>query len=334
MKFLTNVEGIHRFSLNVTARMRPELYYHLSQDGTSMASSDFSEYFSGERYKQLIRLIDLALDEDGPDPGSQAIFAPGDRFEALIVAKEDTGIAGFPVIPLVLDRCIFRDPDTDPAYSWEAMVEEGGTAARGVTVARLNGAARHLLRSERVILNIVSRLCGIATRTRQYVEALSGTGVRLLDTRKTQPGMRVADKYAVRMGGGTNHRFSLADMIMLKDNHIDASGSMSSAVAKVRALHPDLPLEAECRTMAEVDEAVACKVDRLMLDNMGPEAMAASLARIPPEIEVEISGNVNLCDIRNLALIGPRHADFISVGRLTHSVKAADLSMRLAPEER
>ncbi len=293
---------------------------------------EFSHYFSGERRGNLLRLLSLALDEDGPDPTSQAIFGPEDRFRAVIVAKEDLIVAGLPVIPLVMDLCIEKDPHTDSRYDWEALVVEGARAPRGATLARLSGAARHLLRAERVILNVVSRLAGIAGLTRQYVDALAGTGVRLLDTRKTQPGMRGLDKYAVQAGGGTNHRFSLADMLMLKDNHIDAAGSLSLAVARARAAQPHIPLEVECRTLDEVDEAVRCRVDRLMLDNMGPEGLSAALARIPADLETEISGNVTLETIRDLALIGPRHADFISVGRITHSVKAADISLRFAPE--
>ena len=296
-------------------------------------TSDFLDYFSGERRVNLLRLISLALDEDGPDATSQAIFGPTDRFQAVIVAKEDVRVAGLPVIPLVMDACIEKDPQTDARYAWEALVAEGDFALKGTVVARLSGTARHLLRAERVMLNIVSRLSGIAFVTRQYVDALDGTGVRLLDTRKTQPGMRGLDKYGVHAGGGVNHRFSLADMMMLKDNHIDAAGSMARAVERARAAHPGIPLEVECRTMDEVDEAIRCRPDRLMLDNMGPEGLSRALACIPRELEVEISGNVNLETIRDLALIGPRRADFISVGRITHSVKAADLSMRFAPEE-
>jgi nicotinate-nucleotide pyrophosphorylase (carboxylating) len=188
------------------------------------------------------------------------------------------------------------------------------------------------LRAERVILNIVARLCGIATLTSRYVRALDGTNTRLLDTRKTQPGMRGLDKYAVAVGGGVNHRFSLADMLMLKDNHIDAAGSITGAVARLRAASAGLPLEVECRTPAEVAEAAACKADRIMLDNMDDALLAESLALIPPDIEAEISGNVTLETIRALALIGDRRPDFISVGRITHSAPIADLSMRLAPE--
>jgi nicotinate-nucleotide pyrophosphorylase (carboxylating) len=279
-------------------------------------------------------LIRLALDEDGPDPTSNGIFTPADRMRAVIVTRQDAVIAGLPVIPLIVDACVELQPETDPAYTWEALTPEGGTARAGDAIARLSGATRHVLRAERVILNIVTRLCGIATLTARYAQALAGTGTRLLDTRKTQAGMRGLDKYAVAAGGGVNHRMSLADMLLIKDNHIDAAGSITGAVTRLRAASPRLPLEVECRTPAEVSEAVSCKADRIMLDNMDAAALTASLALIPPAIEAEISGNVTLETIRALALTGARRPDFISVGRITHSAAAADLSMRLAPEDR
>lgn len=292
----------------------------------------FSEYFHGVRREQLIRLIDLALDEDGPDLTSDGIFAPSDRMRAVIVAKEDTLIAGLPVIALIMDACIARQPATDTAYTCRLLKAEGARALVGEQLVHIHGAARHVLRAERVILNIVARLSGIANLTARYVAALDSTGVRLLDTRKTQPGMRGLDKYAVHIGGAVNHRMSLADMLMLKDNHIDAAGSITLAVTKLRAACPGIPLEVECRTPQDVREAVACAVDRIMLDNMTPETLAHALTLIPAPIEAEISGNVTLETIRDLALTGTRRVDFISVGRITHSAPAADLSMRLAPE--
>jgi nicotinate-nucleotide pyrophosphorylase (carboxylating) len=293
---------------------------------------DFAHYFRGPLHDRRPALIRLALDEDGPDCTSDGIFTPTDRMKAVIVAKQDTVIAGLPVIPLILDACAALRPETDRAHTWEALAAEGSAARAGDAIARLSGAARHLLRAERIILNILSRLCGIASLTSRYARELEGTGARLLDTRKTQPGMRGLDKYAVAVGGGVNHRLSLADMLMIKDNHIDAAGSITGAVARLRAGSPRLPLEVECRTPDDVAEAAACKADRIMLDNMDAALLAASLPLIPPDIEAEISGNVTLENIRLLALIGPRHPDFISVGRITHSASAADLSMRLAPE--
>jgi nicotinate-nucleotide pyrophosphorylase (carboxylating) len=289
----------------------------------------FSEYFRADRYEQLLRLVQLALDEDGPDRTSNAVFPATARMRAGIVAKKPTLVAGLPVIAQVMDACVNEQPDTDPRYHWQAFRPEGEHVPAGTAIAAIDGAARHLLRAERTILNIVSRLCGIAELTSRHVQALEGTGVRLLDTRKTQPGMRCLNKYAVHAGGGVNHRFSLADMLLLKDNHIDAAGSMAGAVALLRDACP-LPLEVECRTRDEVLEAVRCKADRIMLDNMDAEELSRALALVPPGIETEISGNVTLENIRALAMIGPRRPDFISVGRLTHSAAAADLSMRLA----
>ena len=189
-------------------------------------------------------------------------------------------------------------------------------------------------RAERVILNVVSHLCGIATLTRRYVQALEGTGVRLLDTRKTMPGLRYPDKYAVLCGGGHNHRRNLAEMLMLKDNHIDAAGSITGAVQALRARYnPCPPIEVECRNCDEVREAVACKVERIMLDNMSPDRLPEALELVPSSIETEVSGGVSLDTIRDYAMASPRRKpDFISVGRITHSAVTADLSMRIAKE--
>ncbi len=161
---------------------------------------------------------------------------------------------------------------------------------------------------------------------------LKGTGVRLLDTRKTTPCLRWPEKYAVQAGGGTNHRKNLAEMLMLKDNHIDAAGSITAAVAALRARYrPCPPVEVECRTLEHVREAVAAKAERIMMDNMEGPLLSRALALVPPDVEAEVSGGVRLETIRAIALMGPRRPDFISVGRLTHSAVAADFSMTLIP---
>lgn len=296
-----------------------------------MKTVEFSFFFNEEAHKHLASLIGLALAEDGPDLTSNGIFPPHERMQAHIVAKEDTIVAGLPLIPLVLNQCVQHPADL--SYTWLACVSEGEIAEKGQIIARLNGSSRMLLRAERVILNLISRLCGVANSTRKYVEALKDTGVHLLDTRKTMPGMRLLDKYAVRLGGGLNHRLNLSDMLMLKDNHIDAAGSIVRAVETLRSTYsPCPPIEVECRTQEDVREAVGCQVERIMLDNMNPQQLSKALASIPLHIEAEISGNVTLENIRELALIGPRKPDFISVGRITHSAPVADLSMRLKAE--
>ena len=220
------------------------------------------------------------------------------------------------------------------SYTWQSLAKEGEEVAKGSIVARISGPARQVLRAERVILNFVSHLCGIANLTRRYAEKLEGTGVRLLDTRKTMPGLRYPDKYAVLCGGGHNHRRNLAEMLMLKDNHIDAAGSMTKAVELLRGRYtPCPPIEVECRNHDEISEAVACRVDRIMLDNMTPDMLPEALEMIPSSIETEISGGVSLDTIRAYATVSTvRKPDFISVGRITHSAVTADLSMRIAKE--
>ena len=244
------------------------------------------------------------------------------------MAKEATVVAGLPFVERVLDQCTaITDPNMQ--YSAAYHVSEGDFAEQGKTLFTLTGSAVLLLKAERVILNFMTHLSGIATLTRRYVQALEGTRTQLLDTRKTLPGLRYPEKYAVLVGGGKNHRLHLGDMLMLKDNHIDRSGSITKAVASLRSAYaPCPPIEVECRNLTDVQEAVACKVERIMLDNMTPEAMSQALKHIPEEIETEASGGVSLETIREIGLIGP---DFVSVGRLTHSAPSADLSMRLAP---
>ena len=198
----------------------------------------------------------------------------------------------------------------------------------------MEGPAIVLLKAERVILNFITHLSGIANLTARYVRELEGTGVRLLDTRKTTPCLRWPEKYAVQAGGGCNHRKNLVEMLMLKDNHIDAAGSMTKAVELLRGRYnPCPPIEVECRNLDEISEAVACRVDRIMLDNMTPDMLPEALEMIPSFIETEISGGVSLDTIRAYATVSTvRKPDFISVGRITHSAVTADLSMRIAKE--
>lgn len=276
----------------------------------------------------------MALEEDGPDLTAEGIFAPASpdspetMIRARIVAKQDTLVAGLPLIPLILG--MYAEQGGAQAH-WQPCVAEGAHVPCGTEVARLHGPVVTLLKTERIFLNFITHLSGIANLTKLYVDQLEGTGVRLLDTRKTLPGLRWPEKYAVRVGGGYNHRRNLTEMLMLKDNHIDAAGSITAAVQKLRATYsPCPPIEVECRNNEEVREAVEACADRIMLDNMDAAGLAAALPLIPQSIEAEISGGVTLDNIRELASAGTRRADFISVGRLTHSAPAADFSMRLA----
>ena len=212
-------------------------------------------------------------------------------------------------------------------------VEEAARVPAMTTVARLHGPAVLLLRAERVILNFITHLSGIANLTARYVQELEGTGVRLLDTRKTTPGLRWPEKYAVQAGGGCNHRKNLVEMLMLKDNHIDAAGSIGAAVRQLRERYsPCPPIEVECRTLDHVRAALDAGADRIMMDNMDSPLLSQALALVPPHVETEVSGGVRLETIRAIALTGPRRPDFISVGRLTHSAVAADFSMTLESE--
>lgn len=294
-----------------------------------MHSTNFDNFFSGGAGLHLMRAIRDSLTEDGPDLTSNAVFSANHALHAIIVAKEDTLLAGLPIIPLVLEESAHLEPG-DWSYTYHAT--EGAFLPAGTTVASLHGSARILLRAERIILNFICHLSGIANLTRAYVKALEGTDVRLLDTRKTLPGLRYPEKYAVLVGGGVNHRKNLSELLMLKDNHIDAAGGISQAVAALRkAYAPVPPIEVECRTLEEVAEAVACDVSRIMLDNMSAEKMREALNMTPASIEVEISGGVTLENIGKLARSGAdRKADFISVGRLSHSAPAADFSMRIS----
>ena len=296
-----------------------------------MQRETFDNFFSGLARRHLVRAIRDALLEDGPDLTSNAVFAQGDTLTATVVAKENTLLAGGYILPMVLEETAAVEQGD---WTASCLTPDGAYIKAGTCIAEISGSARVILRAERVVLNFICHLSGIANLVARYVKALEGTGVRLLDTRKTLPGLRYPEKYAVLVGGGCNHRKNLGEMLMLKDNHIDAAGGIAKAVELVRAAYePGLPVEVECRTLEEVREASAVGVSRIMLDNMGldnkgREMMQKALAAIPASIEVEVSGGVTLENIAELACVGKdRKADFISVGRLTHSAPAADYSM-------
>lgn len=285
----------------------------------------FSQFFHPQTLPLLHRLVDLALEEDGRDLTSEALFSSSDVLHAVIVAKEDTLVAGLPLIEIVLGRMGCA------AHQTTLLVTDGERVSRGREVARISGPAPILLKAERVIMNFICRLSGVANLTNRFVRAVDGTGVRVLDTRKTTPGLRYLEKYAVRLGGGHNHRLNLEEMLMLKDNHIDQAGSITRAVAALdRAYAVRPPLEIECRTLDHVREAVALNPQRIMLDNMDRDTARLALELIPAHMESEISGNVTLETIADLAALGPT---FISTGAITHSAMVADFSMRLSPTQ-
>ncbi len=271
-------------------------------------------------------LIDLAIAEDiGPgDATSLSTIAPETVLHGRIVAKESGVIAGLPVAEAVFHKI-------DPSIIFKAHVLEGQTVVAGELVAEVHGSGAALLAGERTALNFLQRMSGIATLTRTFVDAVSTTHTAILDTRKTIPGYRLLDKYAVRMGGGINHRRSLFDMVMVKDNHIDGAGGITPAVQRARAAYPDLPIEVEVRNLDELREALAIEppLTQIMLDNMSLETMREAVAITAGRVPLEASGNATLKTVAEIAATG---VNFISVGALTHSVKALDLSMKIAPE--
>ena len=293
-----------------------------------MSQTLFDEFFQAEARLFLLTTLRVALSEDGADLTSQALFTDQDTAQAQVVAKQEAVMAGLPILPLLLEFS-GGGPDSEfgpPPCECFLNVEDGERVSPGAVVAVLQGPAARLLTLERTMLNTLTHLSGVATLTAEYVKRLQGTRTRLLDTRKTLPGLRYPEKYAVLVGGGTNHRKNLSEMLMLKDNHIDRAGSIPAAVDALRAAYdPCPPIEVECRNLDEVRQAVGAGVDRVMLDNMDQATMRQAL-ELARGVETEISGGVDLDTIADLARLGP---DFISVGRLTHSAPAVDLSMRM-----
>ncbi|MDH4208408.1 MAG: carboxylating nicotinate-nucleotide diphosphorylase [Anaerolineae bacterium] len=267
-------------------------------------------------------IVQLALDEDigKGDVTSVAILPSGLALAGQILSKEQGVLAGLEVANLA-----FRLTNQSVAMIPETM--DGEAIEPGQVLAQLRGPGVGILSAERVALNFLQRMSGIATMTRQFVEAVKGTKAVILDTRKTAPGLRVLDKLAVRLGGGQNHRMGLYDMVLIKDNHIAAAGSISEAVRRVRAAVGDiLAVEVEVTSRLQLEEALAAGVDRIMLDNMGIEEMAAAVALTDNRVDLEASGNVTLDNVAEVAATG---VDFISVGSLTHSVRALDISLEI-----
>jgi nicotinate-nucleotide pyrophosphorylase (carboxylating) len=269
------------------------------------------------------RVVRGALDEDfryGPDITSEATAAPGARAVAGVVARQPGVLAGVPVALAVLDVAGV------PADAAEPLRADGDRIDAGCEVLRISASLREMLAAERTMLNFLTHLSGIATSTRAWADAVAGTGTAVRDTRKTTPGLRQLEKYAVRCGGGVNHRIGLGDAALVKDNHVAAAGGITAAVAAVRAAAPGLPLEVECDSLAQVSEALAAGVGLILLDNMGIEDLraAVALARQHPEVRLEASGGLRLDMARAMAQTG---VDFIAVGALTHSSPALDLGL-------
>jgi len=266
-------------------------------------------------------IILRALKEDMPmgDITTESTVPEDETSCARLIAKEDIVVAGLEVFCRVftlLDRNVY----------FERYVNDGDKVKTGTVILRISGNSRAMLKAERTALNLLQRMSGIATATRKFVDILEGTNAKIVDTRKTAPGLRYLDKMAVRMGGGTNHRFNLSDGVLIKDNHIKASGGITAAVkrAKERVPHT-VKIEVETETMEQVKEALAAGADIIMLDNMKPEEMKEAVAYINGRALTEASGNITA---DNLAIVAKTGVDLISSGSLTHSVKAADISLK------
>jgi len=267
-----------------------------------------------------------ALDEDQGDGDhtSLSTIEKGARGKALVKVKEDGIIAGLVLADQILNL-------VDPESRVKVMVSEGAKVTKGDIVMEIESSTRSLLRAERLLLNCMQRMSGIASLTRKYVDAIEGTGTQILDTRKTTPNFRIFEKWAVQIGGGTNHRFGLYDMILIKDNHVDAAGGISKAIQKANQYLKDtkreLPIEIETRNLEEVREVLKTGgVQRVMLDNFNTELLKEAVELIANKIITEASGGIVLENVRSYALTG---VNYISVGALTHSYKSLDISMKL-----
>lgn len=270
----------------------------------------------------LDKIIELALLEDLSlgDITSDTIFTPDNRAKAAIRAKEDLVLCGMDVAETVFHA-------VDPDVIFTPLKKDGDNVKKGEVVLELTGSTLSILKAERTALNFMQRMSGIATASREYAAIGKKYGVMIVDTRKTQPGLRRLDKYAVRIGGARNHRISLADSVMIKDNHIAAAGSITAAVKKIKDVIGHTPkVEVETTTLDEVKEALTAGADIIMLDNMTPEQIAVCKKEIAGRAIIEVSGGVNKTNLEAYCAVRP---DVISMGALTHSVPAKDLSLKI-----
>ena len=277
---------------------------------------------------QLNTIIDLALDEDSGtgDITSELLIPAKLRAKATLVAKADGVLAGIDLTRLVFVR-------VDPDLKFKASLKDGAKLNPGDIIATITGNAHSILKAERLALNFLQRLSGIATQTAKYVALVSDLNVHILDTRKTTPGMRLLEKYAVSMGGGWNHRFNLSDGILIKDNHLETlrtqGMTLKEIVTKAKLNAPKgIKIEVETTNLKEVDEAIFAGADIIMLDNMSPAQMHHAVKKVPALIKTEASGGITLDNVRAVAKTG---VSFISIGALTHSSKALDISLEFQP---
>jgi nicotinate-nucleotide pyrophosphorylase (carboxylating) len=286
--------------------------------------------------RRITAIIENALLEDRAtrDATSYACIDPNQRASATILAKQDCILAGIGCVGRIFDVYAVLDGAVTSHYEVTTHPEifDGVRLHKGQSVAVIRHNARVVLSCERVILNFLQRMSGIATLTRKFVDAVSGTKTRILDTRKTAPGLRLIDKYAVRCGGGQNHRLDLSDGVLIKNNHITLAGGIGPVLERaVRNQRGSQPIEVEVRTMAELEDALAFGAEAILMDNMSPEEVRRAVercAQLDHHVPLECSGGVRLDNVRAYAETG---VDFISVGLLTHSPQAADMSLRVVP---
>jgi len=287
------------------------------------------------QHPTVYKLLLLALSEDlsdsanlaefrgqlaGGDITSMATIPAGNPLNGYIRNKAGGVVAGLPIAEVVFNL-------VDPTISFRRAVKDGDVVQKGQVLAQVQGDGRALLAGERTALNFLGRLSGIATMTYMFVQAVKDTKAVILDTRKTAPGLRYLDKYAVHCGGGQNHRTGLFDMVLIKDNHITGAGGITQAVQRVREMHNQrYAIEVEVKNLGELEEAISLKVDRIMLDNMDLEAMRRAVQVANGRVPLEASGNVNINSVRQIAETG---VNFISVGALTHSAPTLDISMKI-----
>lgn len=290
--------------------------------------------------RALAEIVTRALDEDlGPAPGrdvtTQSTIDPDTQVEARVVAREECVLAGIDTIGEAVRQVARRIGLPEPVVT--AHAADGDRIPAGGAIATIAGPGWVVLIAERTLLNMMSRASGVATHTRQWADALAGTGARVLDTRKTTPGLRVLDKYAVRVGGGVNKRTGLADCAMIKDNHIAAAGSVAGAIRRIGAAFPQVPIQVEVETASQAREAIAAGARFLMIDNMAADAMAQLVADLrrgeggpggTGKVWLEATGGLTLANAADVAATG---VDFMSVGALTHSSAIVDLGLDMVP---
>ena len=264
----------------------------------------------------------LAEDIATGDVTTDSIVSPESQIESQLIAKQAGVVAGLEVAATVFSLL-------DNSIQFTALVDEGSRVETGTVIAEITGSAQAIFTAERTALNFLGRMSGIATLTSRFVEAITGTGASILDTRKTAPGLRAIDKLAVKYGGGYNHRHGLYDMVLIKDNHIDYAGGIAQAVSRVRASATPLEIEVEVRNLGELEIAMELGVKRILLDNMSAEMMKEAVRINAGRAKLEASGNVTLETVRHIAETG---VDYISIGELTHSAKVFDVSLKLKSE--